>query len=60
MENTYIPNINIIEKFEIIVEKIFRYKKILKKEIICLENLKEVLLSKMARIKEKNNVIKKC
>lgn len=52
MDNTYIPNINIIEKFEIKAQKIFKHKKLLNQENIKLEELKETLFSKMATIED--------
>lgn len=52
MDNTYIPNINIIEEFEVKAKKIFKHKKLLKQENNKLQELQEILLSKMATIKD--------
>jgi type I restriction enzyme, S subunit len=45
-----VPQMEIIRKFEILVNKIFRYQKMLRQEQIALNNFKEILLSKIAHV----------
>lgn len=52
MDNTYIPNMDIIEEFEVKAKKIFQHKKLLKQENEKLKEAQKTLLSKMATVKD--------
>jgi type I restriction enzyme, S subunit len=52
MHQLIVPKIEVIEKFEMIEKKLFKLIKMTSKQLTALNNFREVLLSKLATIKE--------
>ena len=52
MHSITVPRIEIINQFEILIKKIFKYKKVLNSNLKKMYKLKQILFSKLATIKE--------